>query len=74
MYFQIFSPLFVENPHNTVKILELHLKQTAKKHEHSSPSEKQQARLQAYCDVLQVCTTVFANGVSLFLNLDITVQ
>ena len=36
------------------EVLSLLLKMTDNKHENSSPSEKQTARLQAYCDVLEV--------------------
>lgn len=51
---QIFCSQFVEHPHSMTEVLSLLLKMTDNKHENSSPSEKQTARLQAYCDVLEV--------------------
>ena len=51
---QFFSSIFMDNPHNVVDLMEFHLKQTKTRHETSPANEKLSAKLQVYCDMIQV--------------------
>ncbi|XP_019855372.1 PREDICTED: uncharacterized protein LOC100639594 [Amphimedon queenslandica] len=54
---RFFSSVFLDNPHNIVELLEFHLTQTNTRHETATPSEKLTAKLQTYCDMIQLITS-----------------